>query len=210
MRREEMLSAARAVFAEKGYARATLEEIAQRAEFGKGTLYNYFEGGKEGILYAILDEIFDEIVDLVENAFGETTSFRGSLSRFMLDCMSLFDSRRDLFIILMKEMHRMILSDDPDRSRYIHGQHHRVIDALVPHLRRAQEVGEIREFDPVAVAHTIFGNLNGVQMHMCLYSCTEPGGAPSLTPSSAADFLTSLLLDGLLEERLIDASTSAS
>jgi AcrR family transcriptional regulator len=47
MRRQAMLEAARAVFAEKGYANATLEEIAQRAEFGKGTLYNYFPGGKD-------------------------------------------------------------------------------------------------------------------------------------------------------------------
>ncbi|GIV59650.1 MAG: hypothetical protein KatS3mg043_0739 [Rhodothermaceae bacterium] len=46
MRRRAMLEAARAVFAEKGYLQATVDEIAQRAEFGKGTLYNYFTGGR--------------------------------------------------------------------------------------------------------------------------------------------------------------------
>ena len=53
-----VLDAARTVFAEKGYADATLEEIAQRAEFGKGTLYNYFEGGKEEILFAVFDDLY--------------------------------------------------------------------------------------------------------------------------------------------------------
>ncbi|PSQ74919.1 MAG: hypothetical protein BRD36_01045 [Bacteroidetes bacterium QH_7_64_110] len=37
-RRRIMLQAAQSVFAEKGYEQATLEEIAKRAEFGKGTL----------------------------------------------------------------------------------------------------------------------------------------------------------------------------
>ncbi|MEL6613746.1 MAG: helix-turn-helix domain-containing protein, partial [Bacteroidota bacterium] len=40
-RRAAMLDAATALFAEKGYASATLDEVAERAEFGKGTLYNY-------------------------------------------------------------------------------------------------------------------------------------------------------------------------
>ncbi|NNE70602.1 MAG: helix-turn-helix transcriptional regulator, partial [Rhodothermales bacterium] len=39
-RRREILDAARTVFAERGFVGATLEEIASRAEFGKGTLYN--------------------------------------------------------------------------------------------------------------------------------------------------------------------------
>ncbi|TKX68113.1 TetR/AcrR family transcriptional regulator, partial [Halorubrum sp. GN11_10-6_MGM] len=55
-RRQAMLDAARAVFAEEGYADATLDEIAERAEFGKGTLYNYFEGGKEELFLAVFDE----------------------------------------------------------------------------------------------------------------------------------------------------------
>ena len=35
-RRLEIVRAARSVFAEKGFEKATLEEIAERAEFGKG------------------------------------------------------------------------------------------------------------------------------------------------------------------------------
>ena len=69
-RRREILEAAQAVFAEKGYTHATLDEIAQRAEFGKGTLYNYFEGGKEDILFAIFDEIYDEMRQLIQEAFS--------------------------------------------------------------------------------------------------------------------------------------------
>ena len=60
-RRRAMLAAAREVFAERGYALASVEEIADRSEFGKGTLYNYFSDGKRQILRAVLDEVFDRL-----------------------------------------------------------------------------------------------------------------------------------------------------
>lgn len=45
--KEEILWAAEAVFSEKGYVSATVDEIAQRAEFAVGTLYRFFENKSE-------------------------------------------------------------------------------------------------------------------------------------------------------------------
>ena len=42
-----MLRSAKVVFAERGFHQATVDEIAAVAGFGKGTLYNYFEEGKQ-------------------------------------------------------------------------------------------------------------------------------------------------------------------
>lgn len=41
--KEEILRAAEEVFSERGYVSATVDEIAQRAEFAVGTLYRFFE-----------------------------------------------------------------------------------------------------------------------------------------------------------------------
>ena len=54
-RREAILKAAKAVFTEKGLLAATIDEVAQRAEVAKGTIYLYFTS-KEEILSALLDE----------------------------------------------------------------------------------------------------------------------------------------------------------
>jgi AcrR family transcriptional regulator len=48
-RKEEILQAARTVFAEQGWHRATVDAVAERAEVSKGTIYLYFES-KEAIL----------------------------------------------------------------------------------------------------------------------------------------------------------------
>ena len=41
-RRNQILDAAAAVFAEKGFHRATTKEIAKTAGVSEGTIYNYF------------------------------------------------------------------------------------------------------------------------------------------------------------------------
>ncbi|RLC81424.1 MAG: hypothetical protein DRJ03_05615 [Chloroflexi bacterium] len=54
-RRAEILAAAAMVFAEKGYQRATVKEIAARVGIAPGTIYLYFDG-KRDILSAIATE----------------------------------------------------------------------------------------------------------------------------------------------------------
>ncbi len=52
-RKEEILNAAERVFFEKGLALATMDEIAERAELSKGTLYLYYKS-KEDLYMAII------------------------------------------------------------------------------------------------------------------------------------------------------------
>jgi len=52
-RKEEILNAAERVFFEKGLATSTMDEIAERAELSKGTLYLYYKS-KEDLYMAII------------------------------------------------------------------------------------------------------------------------------------------------------------
>lgn len=196
-----MLDAARAVFAERGYSQATLDEIAQLAEFGKGTLYNYFPDGKEELLFAIFDELYDELVRHIHEAFtaevaaGQPaeTIFQG----FMERTFTFFLAEQDLFLIAVKEAHRMIFGDDPERVQYFMRQRNRLVDALVPPIQTAIDAGQLRPFAPESVAHMLLGNIEGMQMHLCLeHQHTCDGPPPS--PAEAARFLTTMLFHGLL------------
>ena len=51
-RKQQILVAAKRVFSEKGFNKATMEDIAQEAELSPGTLYLYFKNKEE--LYASL------------------------------------------------------------------------------------------------------------------------------------------------------------
>src|SRR5689334_15560439 len=56
MRRIQILDAATTVFAEKGFHRATIKDVAKAAGIADGTIYNYFEN-KTALLMGILDRL---------------------------------------------------------------------------------------------------------------------------------------------------------
>ncbi len=68
-RRQSILQAAREVFLEKGFSRATMDDVAERAEVSKGTLYLYFES-KEALLAHLLLEGLDSLYSYLEEAFA--------------------------------------------------------------------------------------------------------------------------------------------
>jgi AcrR family transcriptional regulator len=232
-RRRAMLDAAQSVFAEKGYARATLDEIAERAEFGKGTLYNYFDGGKEGILFAIFDSIFDDTIALIEDTCPAERAahdgLRAAYHDLVVRAFEYYMEQEDLFIILIKEAHRLAFGDDEEKAAYFHAQHERKVNALLPAVETAIDAGGVASLPPRAVANMLLENLNGLVAHRCMCERHEGGAATDATgsasdaapsavrpkpdvlsdPTAAADFLTRMLFDGL-QPRFSGASSSSA
>ena len=56
--RQDMLTAALELFSEKGYHNASMQEVAERAEFAVGTLYKFFKN-KEDLYNTLIWEQFD-------------------------------------------------------------------------------------------------------------------------------------------------------
>ena len=61
-RREQIMTAALELFAEKGYANCSIAQLASRSGISKGLMYNYFKS-KEALLKAIIEEGIGEILD---------------------------------------------------------------------------------------------------------------------------------------------------
>lgn len=199
-RSRAILDAALATFAEKGYEGATLDEVAESAEFAKGTLYNYFPGGKEEILFALFDEVYDGVVELINDYFASETEgnqpTRLVFHDFIAQMIAHFIDRLPNFLLLIKEAHRMVFGDQTENATYLFAQRERVAEALARPLQVAMDRGELKPLDPHTVAHLIMGNIHGYLM----FACPHRGGAPSVSPDpvQGADFITTILFDGLL------------
>jgi AcrR family transcriptional regulator len=70
--RQEILLASEAVFSEKGYVSATMEEIAQRAEFAVGTLYKFFENKADLYAETVLTRTEDMESEVYSSLESET------------------------------------------------------------------------------------------------------------------------------------------
>lgn len=66
-RREQLIDIARRLFAERGYDRASVEEIAARAEVSKPVVYEHF-GGKEGLYAVVVDREVARLLTMMQDA----------------------------------------------------------------------------------------------------------------------------------------------
>lgn len=66
-RREQLIEVARAVFAERGFEGASIEEISSRAEVSKPVVYEHF-GGKEGLYAVVVDREVRSLLALMRSS----------------------------------------------------------------------------------------------------------------------------------------------
>ena len=198
LRRTEILSAAKAVFADKGFNKATLSEIADRAEFGKGTIYNYFPDGKEEILIAVFDQLYDGLKNIIQKSFAADNgeSFRDLMKSFFVQSFSFFEEQIDLFMILIKESGRLQLSNNHERASFFARRHNEIIAALAEPLERASKRGDLRPVEPHFLAHLIFLHLKGSQIKHCPQPDVNSSPAANIKANTLADELTDFILFG--------------
>ncbi|MFA6234551.1 MAG: TetR/AcrR family transcriptional regulator [Bacteroidota bacterium] len=106
-KRQEIINAAREVFAHRGFSAATLDEIAERAEFGKGTLYTYFQS-KEELFDTVLADIFDEfLVIAADSCSVPGRGIEESYLDFARKLLAHLFENHLIYFLLMREMHKM-------------------------------------------------------------------------------------------------------
>ena len=206
MRRRAMLDAALAVFADKGFEKATLDEIAERAEFGKGTLYNYFPGGKEELYYALFEEVVvDGLMDTIRReapgpeAISSRDATRDAFCHLVRALIAHFQANRSVLLLFMKDGHRMMLQ--PERVAHVAARFAEIVDAMAQPVQAAQDAGHMRPFPARAIAHLLMGNVRGYLMAEVDADCDPSGRVERTgfgTADQAADFITTALFEGLL------------
>jgi AcrR family transcriptional regulator len=101
-RREQLLDVARALFAEKGFDAASVEEIAHRAGVSKPVVYEHF-GGKEGIYAVVVDREMDALLTRMTTALTEDAHPRVLLERAAGALLDYVDSSADGFRIMVRD-----------------------------------------------------------------------------------------------------------
>jgi AcrR family transcriptional regulator len=72
MTRQKLLQAAKEVFIEEGFQKATISQFIKKANVGYGTAYVYF-GGKDEILIVLMEDVMDQFYQIAETPFFPTS-----------------------------------------------------------------------------------------------------------------------------------------
>lgn len=98
--RRDILLAAAGVFARRGYAAATLSELAQAAGFAAPSLYRYFES-KEEIFRSLIELIKADLAATFEAPVAPGRPLEARLTDLLTRQIELGRSRREIFAFLM-------------------------------------------------------------------------------------------------------------
>jgi AcrR family transcriptional regulator len=101
-RMEQTLGAAHALFAERGFADVTMDEIAAAVGVTKPLLYNYF-GNKERLYIACMERAGDSLIRTVGEAIAGTDSPGDALGAGVRAFFAFLDSDRAAWAVLFDE-----------------------------------------------------------------------------------------------------------
>jgi len=153
-----LIAAARALFADRGYAGVGTEEIVKRAGVTRGALYHHFPGGKEELFRAVLVQISAETMQRVLEA---AASSEDPFEELVLGAEAFLDA------CMNPEVQRIVLTDGPsvlgwDVWRAIDTDHGLgLLEAAVQH---AMDAGRLLPGSAAAVAQVLSGALDEAAM----------------------------------------------
>lgn len=166
-RRAQLLGAARAVFAKKGYEEATVSEIVGRAGVAQGTFYLYFPG-KESLAGAFAEALSERLAELAAEKTARCRSFDTALTRLFEASYEVAEEHKDIYLVANRGLE---LLDDLDEwmyrtaaardwlERFIHGWQQQ--GAVDPKIRPAVSARVLRDaLDRASRAYLLFGDRN--------------------------------------------------
>jgi len=154
-RREQIITAAVAVIADVGYARASFARIAERAGLSSTRFISYHFAGKGELMAAVVRDVVASIAEEVGSRIAGESTASGMLRSYIEAVVGFIDANRAEMIALTEIMLGGGFDDGiaADRS---------ATADLESILTFGQSSGEFRDFDPWVMATTVQRSVDGL------------------------------------------------
>ncbi len=157
MRQKQILDVAARVFSKKGFARTQVDEIANLAGLGKGTVYRYFKD-KKSLFLSVADKGIENLKDLVLEAMVKEKEPLDRIKKAIEAYLKFFEDNSNLIRILIHE-----------QSEFQKRIQKRYFDHYYEHINKMEEVfrqgiakGQIKKIDVKGAIGILTNMLNGL------------------------------------------------
>lgn len=184
-KRQQIMLAAQKLLRRRHIHQVTLDEVAQRARVGKGTLYLYFKD-KEDLFFQTALAGFDDLRALLEKRVSADAPFEARLRDACFQIDAFFAQRRPLLRMIQIEEGRV--REQPSRMRLLWLEKRRLLVDLVADILRAGiDEGRLRaDLDPAMLSEYL--------LHTLRTRVRDLDGFPE--KARTLDVFLSLFLDG--------------
>ena len=194
-RKDEILTAAKRIFAKNGFRRTKIDQIAEELNVGKGTIYRYFDD-KKSLFLAVFEKGIQHLQENFRSNVQPITDPQLKLIKAVRTYFDFFDNDGDLIEILMQV--RSEFKDDYKRA-FI-SMYRDYIVRIQENLRNGIKMGIFRDLDVEKTAEAISAAMQGVLQSFYV----REFGPESQTSNpeklaNRTEAVTALLLEGLLK-----------
>jgi AcrR family transcriptional regulator len=148
----EILESARKVFAKKGFAHATMDEIAAATGLAKGTLYLYFKS-KRDVYLKTLQHGSAELMERVKTNMQAAQGMQAKIRAFIATRVKYGDENRDFIKIYLTEFSNV--TQPAAFNKDLRDLQFQQAQALEQVLRDGVDSGDIQRLDVESAAFTI-------------------------------------------------------
>jgi AcrR family transcriptional regulator len=187
-RRDEILASAKNVFARKGFHATTIADIAKEAGLAYGSVYWYFDS-KDDLFHALMASEEHALRAHVAAALGshpENENGEAPFRNAVQATFEFFEADKATVKLLFRDAYAL----GDGFEKHLGGIYERFIDDIETFIVAGQNRRQVVPAPPRMVAYTLAA-LIGQLAHRRL--ATNDG----VTPAEVADFVVSLVLDGL-------------
>ena len=194
-RKAQILAAALEVFAQKGYAAATIPEIARKAELAPGTIYLYFPNKRELFIKVIESLLVSPLLNIFEKS--PTNNFPSVFEAALENRLEFMGGDfSNKLMPLMSEILR-----DPELKSYF------VQTLIQPLFKRMSQIfgaqiysGLFREIDPELIVRLVGGMMIGINLIRSMEGESSPFS--KLTREQTTREIRNFILHGVFKEGL--------
>jgi AcrR family transcriptional regulator len=184
-RRDEILTAAKKVFARKGFHATTIADIAKQACLAYGSVYWYFDS-KDELFHALMAVEEGALRAHIAAALAGPADSEAPFRAAVQATFEFFEADKATTKLLFRDAYTL----GDGFEKHLGSIYERFIDDIEARIAAAQQRGEVIVAPPRMVAYTLAA-LVGQLAHRRL--TTDDG----VTAAEVADFVVSLVLNGL-------------
>ena len=194
-KKQEILDASIKIFAEKGFKATTLDEIAEKSEFGKGTLYNYFSS-KEEIYKEIIMMIIDEHKNSIKEVYSSTNTLYDLIfettKKDLLFCLK---NKEAFFLLVFTKMHHE-KSTTSEISKLMDAGEKEIMSLVINRTKQAIKNKEIKNLVPEKIIRLF--KSSGFAY---IYDLLIHGNLSEKSIEEETKFITDILFNGIRERK---------
>ena len=147
--RDRLLVAARTLFAQRGFAGASVRAITQRARANLGAVTYHF-GSKQALYATVLEQLFGSLRERVAAATAPSTAAAERLRAIIHAFFAFFGEYPEAPRLMV---HRLAAGEPPPPA--VVRQFRPVVDAIIATVRDGQEGGAFGPVEPLLATFTI-------------------------------------------------------